>query len=594
MTKLKTISNAKTCSIIILGIFICMSFVMALQVEQQVKVHVLAQPEIFLGDNLGGDDSYDFDGRVYATLNADPFSSACYVNWEGEWEKIAVNETSANYTYYTDGIKQVGYKCSDDYGNNLTSEDSIDVLVGWAPTITISSPLAKLYPKGNISIIVDVNVNVSKILFSDNNGFRTLCTSCSHYGGAREFSDGHHNFVIKVIDNFNRAFYKEVEFDVDSHAPKILSVEPRNNGYSNGEFKIRYTENLLQNITLFWRNVGETEYNKAVKYDCPSGRNQECIFNLDFGQVNKQIEFYFEVMNMLNYDRSGVNLVQFDSIEPEIIVNSPSNEGSFGNRNILLNIGLNEDVEKLEYIDWNDGNRWRGLCRNCNFYNRTRAFSEGKHNLTIRATDKAGNVGATNIIFFIDSKKPVISRTEPGRNSVVNGSEFYIKYTEENLKKITLFYGLESEEAESETKEDCLPGRNQECFFNDIKLSDYNGEYIEYWFEVSDGINSAESRKTRILVDTKTPELKVNSPENKNYGRKVAFNITVSEKVIIEYMDNSDAKPKWARLTTNADEYGNERTKTKSFKKGTHDVLIRATDKAGNADIEEIKFNVDY
>jgi len=83
-------------------------------------------------------------------------------------------------------------------------------------------------------------------------------------------------------------------------------------------------------------------------------------------------------------------------------------------------------------------------------------------------------------------------------------------------------------------------------------------------------------------------------PENANYERRVQFNMIVSEDVTLEYIDYFDTNPRWRRLCSNCDEYGDSRTKTKSFKRGLHNVEIRAVDKAGNSDTEQISFNVDY
>lgn len=84
-------------------------------------------------------------------------------------------------------------------------------------------------------------------------------------------------------------------------------------------------------------------------------------------------------------------------------------------------------------------------------------------------------------------------------------------------------------------------------------------------------------------MDTTSPILTVNRPENTTYGRKVPFNMTVSEDVLLEYIDNSVASPRWRTLCTRCDEYGDSKTKTKAFSKGNHDILIRAIDKAGNS-----------
>ena len=276
-----------------------------------------------------------------------------------------------------------------------------------------------------------------------------------------------------------------------------------------------------------------------------------------------------------------------------MVVYSPKNI-IYDSRRVLFNISTTDDVEKMEYINWNDKKpRWRILCRYCDEYGllkkKTQTLNEGKNNITIRASDEFNQIKEENISLFIDSIKPKISKTDPKRNSVINGSEFYIKYTEGNLKNITLFWNPSQEL-------NCSSGKNQECR-TFVNLTAFNGNWIEYYFEVSDSINIVQSKTTRVLVDTISPELTINMPKNlvsETYDRKVPFNITVSEDVLLEYIDNSVANPRWRRLTSNSNEYGSTRKKTLPFKRGNHNILIRAIDKAGNSDIEAISFEVDY
>jgi hypothetical protein len=275
-------------------------------------------------------------------------------------------------------------------------------------------------------------------------------------------------------------------------------------------------------------------------------------------------------------------------------VNSPDNI-IYDSKRIAFNITTTDEVEKIEYINYYDNKpRWKILCRNCDEYGllkkKTQTLNEGWNNITIKATDEFGQMKEENITLFIDSKAPVISKTEPKRNSVINGSEFYIKYTEDNLQKVELFWNPSQEL-------NCFAGKNQECR-TFVDLSAFDGNWIEYYFEVSDSINIVQSKKTRVLVDTTSPILTINSPKNQidgeTYDRRVPFNITISEDVLLEYIDNSVASPRWRRLTSNSDEYGNTRKKTLTFKRGIHKIQIRATDRAGNSDIEAISFEVDY
>lgn len=193
---------------------------------------------------------------------------------------------------------------------------------------------------------------------------------------------------------------------------------------------------------------------------------------------------------------------------------------------------------------------------------------------------------------FVDSKKPIIHSILPAKNKFTNGDLFYIKYSEDNLKEIKLFW--EGVNGSGGKILNCSSGRKQECETS-VDLSIYDGKYIEYWLEVSDSVNTVITKKTKVFVDTTSPELNVYKPEEgRTYGRSVPFKISVSENVTIEYKDSWDEIPQWRRLCSNCDSYGIEKQKTKTFRKGIHNLTIKATDKAGNFDEEDVGFFVDY
>lgn len=270
-----------------------------------------------------------------------------------------------------------------------------------------------------------------------------------------------------------------------------------------------------------------------------------------------------------------------------MVVESPENL-VYGDRRIPMTITLDGEVELLEYKDNTDSRpKFRRLCRNCEGYDRLKSFKEGEHELVIRATDSFGYSKEEMISFEVDSKEPRISRIEPKRNSVTNGENFKVKYTEDNLEKVEVSVsdGVDTETFELLT---CESGRNQECSIG-LDLGTYNGETISYWFNVSDKVNNVQSRIYNVEVDTVDPILVVNTPENTDYGRRVPFDLEVTneEVKIIEYQDNLG---NWRRLCTRCDEYD----RSKSFRRGSHTVNIRAIDYAGNFDEETITFNVDY
>ena len=282
-----------------------------------------------------------------------------------------------------------------------------------------------------------------------------------------------------------------------------------------------------------------------------------------------------------------------------LTVNSPIDKEIYDSRRVQFNISTSEDVELIEYKNFNDRRpRWRRLCEDCDEYGlsrkKTKVLKEGENNISVRASFYGGGVKEENISLFIDSVKPKISTTKPRRNSFVNGQEFFIKYTENNLEELKLF--VNGTNGSMSILGDCPSGKNQVCYFNGAEgnIGQFDGQEVNYWFEVSDSINAKISRKVKINIDTIAPELTVAFPENVIYGRRVPFNISMDEESNLEYIDYSARNPLWRRLCTNCEGYGHDKARTKGFTRGIHPMQIRATDKAGNFDIENVTFEVDY
>ena len=398
---------------------------------------------------------------------------------------------------------------------------------------------------------------------------------------------------------------QEKIFYVDLTNPLISNLQPLNNSivYSNPRPLISaYLDEIYQSNSGINKNsvimkvdgnvVGASVIDAGlidaiVNYfpsaDLSDGMHNVSVYAGDNAGRGSILEWFF-------YFNSSVSPLS-------LTVNSPIDREVYDSKRVSFDMFASRKVNEIEYINWNDRRpRWRRLCRNCNEYGMTRkrfkSLNEGENNITIKATNGYGYMDEKNISLFIDSKKPRISKILPRRNKVINGSEFYIKYTEDNLREVSVvwnpvqvLYGCNES------------GRNKECTVS-LNLSDYDGKWINYYFNVSDVVRSVLSRETRVLVDTTLPVLNVYSPYNKtgneSYERRVPFNITIGEDVKLEYYDNSEARPRWKRICTRCDEYGFDRVRKISFRRGVHDLLIRAVDNAGNSDTKEIEFEVDY
>ena len=294
-----------------------------------------------------------------------------------------------------------------------------------------------------------------------------------------------------------------------------------------------------------------------------------------------------------NAGRKSSVLWEFNiSINPlfDFQIYSPMNV-IYNDRKIAFNISASEKVDFMEYKNLNDRNpKWKKLCSDCEEYGfshkRTKIFSDGEHNLSIRATDYYGQVKEENFSIFIDSKNPKLSKTEPRKNAITNGSDFYIKFQEENPVNLTLYF---NGTYDVDLGNECVfDGRYYECNL-EINLTDYDGDEIEYWANLTDiAGNSDESRLTSVKVDTTAPMW--NDFNFTVDGRRGEFFFNVTEENFdeINYIDFSDSRPKEKRLCSRLKDGVCE--KKKSFSSGNHNLTITILDEAGNS-YRETDFN---
>jgi hypothetical protein len=266
-------------------------------------------------------------------------------------------------------------------------------------------------------------------------------------------------------------------------------------------------------------------------------------------------------------------------------------EKLYSSRKVQVNLSLTEKVDKVEYTILNEkAPKPKVLCSDCSEYGKSKkreiTLNEGLNILKINASDEFGNSREQILSIRVDSRVAVITKTEPLRGTTTNGSNFLVKYTEENLKNVTLVYGNDSYKKRI-TKTDCESGSGKNCSFI-LNLEEFDGKRIDYYFELTDYIGTTKSREAEITADTISPILNIISPENRIYAGKVPFNITVSEKAKLEYKNGIG---RWQALCTNCNSYGKKKV-TKYFSPGNYTILIRATDKAGNSDAEEVSFKV--
>jgi len=264
-----------------------------------------------------------------------------------------------------------------------------------SPVLVVISPENSVYDTRRVRITATTNEKVTMEYSDNGRKFKRLCRNCGPYNRTKTFKDGTHTLLIKATDKAGNVAITVLNFEVDSKKPSISRIEPRNKAYTNGSFSIRYTEENVKGVSLFYSASPE---NEAIIFGCPSGRYVYCYADVDLSAYDgQQIQYYFVVRDNFNTIASKTYTVNVDTTIPILDLISPL-DGTDQNRRVRLTAEMSEKV-MLEYSD-NEG-RFKKLCSRCDFYNRTRYFRTGSHELVVRASDKAGNVAEQSVSFTV-------------------------------------------------------------------------------------------------------------------------------------------------------------------------------------------------
>ncbi len=317
--------------------------------------------------------------------------------------------------------------------------------------------------------------------------------------------------------------------------------------------------------------------------------NVQWLVNTNYDTKGKLNEgtYYWKVRSRDSVGSAGYSSVRsftldcLDAYCYNMQITNPLNN-TYDTKKISLNLTINKDAKYI-YKAFNSRTFTR-ICSDCSDVDKPYTGKEGLNNLTIKIIGYNGEELLQTIFFTIDTTKPRVSSILPKDKSLVSGTVFTIKYTEQNLQSIDIHYGPNAENQAALSN--CPRGSNKVCSI-DLDLSAYDGQSVLYYFIVRDNFRAVASKTYNITVDSTPPLLTLMLPVNGATlgNNNVRVEAVTNEKVSLTYSDNGGT---FRTLCSSCTFYGNN----KYFKNGAHTIVVRAVDKAGNIAEQSVSFTV--
>jgi len=273
-----------------------------------------------------------------------------------------------------------------------------------------------------------------------------------------------------------------------------------------------------------------------------------------------------------------------------LTVNSPVNS-TLNTRTVAVDLSSDATANFYYIKDINSPGNWILLCRADLTCVTTIQLSNGVNKPSFKAVSLADGSSdiKDSITIKIDTLKPVIKKISPNTNAFVNGLSgfFNITYTEENLNRITFYYGTSNDS--DEMNGSCASGKDKICSFNP-PLNAFDGQAINFSFMVLDTAgNNRTSKTNNVRVDLTNPSFSFTKSIDKTKVTFI-FNVTEINFNKIVFMDLKDARPTWKTLCSNLI-VGRCYT-YRTFSYGEHNLNIKVLDRAGNSANQSTSFTI--
>jgi len=481
------------------------------------------------------------------------------------------------------GLVLIHFFANNSYGNIAFKEIIVhkDII---APEISINSPVQhQLVGNNTINFILTIiEANLNSTWYSLNLGKNYTFTGSTGIIDQNAWDmRGNGTVLIRFYanDSVGNMNFTDVTVRKDSIQPEIIVNSPKPyNLYGNNtiSFELIIDEPNL-NSTWYSLNMGEN-----YRFTGTTGTiDQDAWDKCDNGTV--LIRFYAnDSVGNLNYDDVTVRK---DSIQPEIIVNSPKPYQLYGNDTISYELTINEQNLNSTWYSLNLG-------KNYTFTGSTGVINQnawdmcGNGTVLIRfyANDSVGNLNFCDVTIRKNTHFPEITIITPIAYELCGNDTIRYELNIEEPNLVSTWYTLNG--GNNYTFTGTTGSINQNAW-----NSCGNGTVIIRFYAINTAGNTVYV-DVIVLKDTSFPEITIISPEK----NQVCGNTTIAYELIIEepnlvstwYTLNGSMKFLFSNKTGIIDP-----TLWSSFGNGTLTLSFYANNTAGNSAIKSITIQKD-
>lgn len=418
--------------------------------------------------------------------------------------------------------------------------------------------------------------------------------------------DGDYLFTVIAIDKAGNKTLQEVNFTIDNIKPKIDILGPKQNSYHKNDKNVKITveEHNFGNNKVDIKVTRKAEVDgKPVDYSIGEWKNVKEVSDLGHlfdrdGEYEITVEATDAAGNKGDTEKL---LFTIDKTDPKVDLESQIENGQNYSTNKLVkmraedrNIDLSNTVLEVEKNGkaYNVGKlKLLGDSKTVG-YNSYTFFEEGEYEINFKTTDKAGNTKKhEQLAFIIDKTNPIVKIDGADNNS----------FNPEN-KNVT----ISIDELNYDTNNVSVSATKDGASFpigtwrNSGKLSKlgYNftrdGLYTILATAEDKAGNGPITEKRTFTIDKTKPEIEITGVENNAY-----YNV---DKPVIATIKDVNLDINRITVTRNGARYnaggfsinGDLVSFRHNFSgEGEYNILVEATDKAGNSFSKTMMFTID-